>query len=231
MAQHFSNLLIDVLNLFTTPLYDVWRSFLSAAPNIIAALIFLIAGLVLARLLSALTGRILHKAHLDEITSHIGVNEIFARAGFGKSPAYVAGFVIYWSVLAVFLMLAAKSLNLSAISGLLQQFAVFVPRLVVAVVILFIGMLFAPLAYRVVANSAATNNIKGGVTLAKSVEAGVLFFAALTALEQLGVEMRFIISTVQILTASVGLAFAIAFGLGAKSLAEEFLRGFFKRQD
>ena len=216
----------DVLDLFTAPLFEVWRGFLAIMPNIFAALVFLVVGLMLARILSALLGRLLRKVHIDEITSHIGVNEIFARAGFGKSPSYVVSFVIYWSVMVVFLMLAANALNLSAVKELLERFAIFMPRLVMAVVILFVGMLVAPVAYQIVANSAATNNIKGGVTLAKSVEAGTLFFAALIALEQIGVEMRMIITSVQILLASVGLAFAIAFGLGAKNLAEEFLRGF-----
>ena len=231
MSDIFGNVLQGIYTLFAQPLIEVWNGFLAIVPSIVMALVFLVIGLVLARLLSAVLGKLLRRIHLDDITSHVGVNEIFARAGFGKSPSTVVSFVIYWSVMVVFITMAANVLNLSAVTELLQRFTLFMPRLIMAIVILFAGMLVAPLAYKVVSNSTTVNNIKGGATLAKIVEAVVLIFSVLIALEQLGVEMKLIVSTVQILMGSVGLAFAIAFGLGAKDMAAEFLRGFFSEPD
>jgi small-conductance mechanosensitive channel len=231
MSDILNNTLQGIYTLFAQPLIEVWHGFLTIVPSIVMALVFLVIGLVLARLLSAVTVKLLRRIHLDDITSHVGVNEIFARAGFGKSPSVVVSFVIYWSVMIVFIMMAGDVLHLSAVSDLLQRFTLFIPRLIMAIVILFAGMLIAPLAYRVVNNSTSVNNIKGGATLAKVIEAVVLIFSVLIALEQLGVEMKIIISTVQILLGSVGLAFAIAFGLGAKDLAGEFLKGFFSEPD
>jgi len=230
MSDSIISILSQVQAIFTAPLVEIWNGFLAVVPNIMAAVVFLVVGVVLARLLTTITGKLLHKIRLDDITSHIGINEIFARAGFGKSPVYVITFALYWSVMVVFILLATNALNLLAVSQLLQRFALFMPRLVIAVIILFAGLLLAPLVYQVVSNAAATNNLKGGSTLAKSVEAVVIVFSVLIALEQIGVAMNLIISTVQILMMSLGLAFAIAFGLGAKDLAGEFLRGFFKRE-
>jgi len=220
----------ELVKPFIAPLVEIWQRFANAAPDIITALVFLLVGLILARVISTIAEKFLRKINLDNFTAKIGINEIFTRVGFGKSPSYAVGFALYWSVVLVFILLATNALGLAALSAILQRFMGFVPRLVMAVLTLFGGLLFAPFLRNVVANSAAANNLKGGPTLARIVEGVVIFFAALIALEQLGIEMRLINSAVEIALAAMGLAFALAVGLGAKDLVAEYLRNLFKSE-
>lgn len=217
----------EIVNLFLKPLVDIWDRFTCFIPNILAALLFILVGLFLARAVRTLFERLLKNIKLDEYTSKVGINEIFARFGFGKSPSYVIVFVLFWSILFVFLAAAANALNLTAISALLEWFLLFVPKLVVAVIIVFSGLLFARFVSEIVSNSATANNLRGGAVFAKVVYAIIIIFAAVMALEQIGIEMSLVRSSVNIMLGSIGLAFAIAVGLGAKDFAANSLRELF----
>ena len=96
--------------------------------------------------------------------------------------------------------------------------------------ILFAGLLFGKLVGKIIENSSQANNLKGGFFLAKVVNAFIVFFCALIAVENLGFATQLVNNIVVIVLASLGLAFAIGVGLGSKSLAEEFLRDLFKKE-
>ncbi|MBI4802198.1 MAG: hypothetical protein HY796_06705 [Elusimicrobia bacterium] len=218
----------DIAYLFLTPVLRIQKEFFNCIHNIAAALIFVIFGLFIARVLSSFTEQVLRKIKLDHYTSRVGINEILVRFGFGKSPSYIAGFIIYWTLLAVFCVEAARLLNFDILPILLQRFMVeFVPKIAAAVFIAFGGLLFARFMSGIVQNSAAANNLKGGQALSKIVHFVILIFTTIAAVEQLGIEMKIIRASLNILFASLGLAFAIAVGLGAKDIAQGIIKDMF----
>jgi hypothetical protein len=164
------------------------------------------------------------KARIDEHTSRAGLNELLARLGLGKSPSAVAAFVVHWFLLLVFVVSAANTLNMTAVTELLERFVQFLPALVSCVLILFGGLLFARLLSQVLLNVASANSVRGGDAVAAVAWVAVVVASATAALEQLGVRPALLVSAVQILLGSIGLALAIAFGLGAKDLAGDFLK-------
>jgi len=208
----------------SSPFVGAYRRFAAHIPGIAAALILLLVGMFTARALRTLADRALTRAQLDEHTSKVGINEVLARLGLGKSPVYVLSFLIYWFVLFVFFVSAANAVNLTVVSELLERFALFLPVLIGALLILFGGLLFARFLHEVVRNAAAANNVRGGTVLAHAAYILVVVFSAMTAMEQLGMKLNFISAAIQILLGSVGLATAIAFGLGGKEVAAEMLR-------
>lgn len=221
-------MLKDTADLFMQPLLNVWNLFSAYVPNILAALIFILVGLFAARLLSTMLEQFLRRLNLDTYTSKVGINEILTRFGFGKSPSQVISFVLYWSLLLVFFVTAANVLNLTVISEILERFLVgFIPRMVAAILIGFGGLLFARFLSDVVMNAATANNLKGGRSLSKIVNFVVVIFTMIAAIEQLGIKMKMIIGGINILLASLGLAFAIAVGLGAKDIAHDILKSLF----
>ena len=221
----------EIWMLFMSPLAGIWQSFVSTIPNMVAALVFLLIGLTLARIATTIIQNALRKIPFDQYTSQIGINEMLARLGFGKSPSIVITFVAYWTIILIFILLASNALELQIVTEILKRFMVFVPKLLVGILILFGGLLFARFAHDVVLNSATANNLKGGVTLAKAVNMIVIFFASVMAIEQLGIAMNLIMSLIQIFIASVGVAFALALGLGAKDIVAEYLKNALKKQE
>lgn len=216
----------DFAELFIQPVANIWDKFAAYAPGLVAAFIFVLFGLFVARVVSSLIEQFLRRIKLDSYTSSVGVNELLIRLGFGKSFSHMVSFIIYWALLLVFFVTAADILNLHAISEILHRFTtVFLPKMVAAIFIGFGGLLFARFMADVVQNSATANNLKGGRSLAKIVNFVIIVFTLIAAIEQLGIEMKMIRNGVNILFASLGLAFAIAIGLGAKDIAHDIIKG------
>ncbi len=216
----------DIAELFIQPMLSIWSMFTAYVPNLVAAFLFVLFGLFIARLLSSVLEQFLRRIKLDSYTSSVGVNEILIRFGFGKSLSHVLSFIVYWALLLVFLVTAANILNLTVISEILEKFVlVFLPCIVAAVSIGFGGLMFARFMADVVLNSATSNNLRGGRSLSKMVHFVIVVFTLIAAIEQLGIKMKMIIGGLNILFASMGLAFAIAVGLGAKDIARDIIRG------
>jgi len=218
----------EVAELFIQPVLKIWGIFSVHIPNIIAALCFILFGLFLARLLSSLLEQFLRKIKFDGFSSRVGINEVMSRFGFGKSMAAILGFLVYWSIILVFFVSASDILNLAAVSQILEKIlVVFIPRITASIFIAFGGLLFAKFMADVVLSAATANNLRGGKSLSKIVNFVILVFTAIAAVEQLGIEMKIIRSSINILFASMGLAFAIAVGLGAKDIAHDIIKGMF----
>jgi hypothetical protein len=173
---------------------------------------------------------VLSKIRLDDHTSRAGLNELLARLGLGRSPTAVAAFVIYWLLIVVFVVSAANALNMPAVSELLERFSVFLPSLVSAVLIVFGGLLFARLLSQVLINASEANTIRGGRVVAAAAYVVVVGYSSLAGLEQIGAKPALVLSTAQIFVGSLGLALAIAVGLGAKDIAAEILRDVLRRK-
>ena len=196
-----------------------------------AALLILVIGLYVSRLVSSFVKKVLNKISFDKKTSKLGINELCVRFGLGKSPTYILAFVLAWAVIFYAIVLAADVLHLTAVRNLFTQFLAFIPTLFVSVLILFAGLLFGKLMGNIIENSSKANNLKGGMFIAKAVNAFIVFFCALVAVENLGFATQLVNNIVVIVLASLGLAFAIGVGLGSKNLAEEFLRDLFKKEE
>ncbi len=219
----------DLARLFAEPLLTAYARVSGAFPSLAAAFLLLLAGMFLARFARMIVESALGKIRLDEHTSRAGLNELLARLGLGRSPTTVAAFVVYWFLIVVFVVSAANALNMTAVSDLLERFAQFLPSLVSGVLIVFGGLLFARLLSQVLINASEANSIRGGRGVAASAYIVVVGYSALAALEQIGARPTLVISAAQILLGSLGLALAIACGLGAKDIAADILRGVLKR--
>ena len=214
----------------STQLLELGQSSLKVLAALAVALLIMVLGLYISRLASSFIKKMLNKIAFDEKTSKLGINELCVRFGLGKSPTYIIAFVFAWAVIFYAIVLAADVLHLAIIRDLFARFLAFIPTLFVSVLILFAGLLFGKLVGKIIENSSQANNLKGGFFLAKVVNAFIVFFCALIAVENLGFATQLVNNIVVIVLASLGLAFAIGVGLGSKSLAEEFLRDLFKKE-
>ena len=199
--------------------------------SLLGALLIMVLGLYISRFVGSMTKKVLGKINFDQKTSKLGINELCMRFGLGKSPTYIIAFVLAWAVIFYAVVLSAEVLHLAVIRDLFTQFLSFIPTAFVSVLILFAGLLLGKLVGNIVENSAKANNLKGGFIIARVVNAFIVFFCTLVAVENLGIAAQLIHNVVVIVLASLGLAFAIGVGLGSKSIVEDFLRGLFQKHE
>ncbi|MEQ1918080.1 MAG: hypothetical protein ABL955_02695 [Elusimicrobiota bacterium] len=214
----------NLIRLFVDPFLGAYDRFAGAIPTLAAALLLLLVGMFLARAIRTLIEVALGKIRLDDHTSRIGINEVLSRLGLGKSPTFALAWVAPWVILFLFIVSAANAMNMPVVSELLERFLGVLPSMIAAVLILFGGLLFGRLVAHILRNAATANSIRGGAAVAVAAQTVAIGAAGIIALEQIGVRPQILIPTVQIFVGSIGLAVAIAIGLGAKDLAAEYLR-------
>jgi small-conductance mechanosensitive channel len=219
MVQEWMTLLME-------PLQGLWTQVAAKLPGILAALIMLLVGMVVARVIRGGAQKGLKYASLDQFTDKIKLNELLSRLGMGRSPSFIIGFVVYWLIILVFMLSAANAVKLTVVAQVLQRFLLFMPQLLAAVLVLAAGSLVGRFLGEIVQNAAMANRIQGAVALSKVVKFVVVVFSAVMALEQLGIDTTIMTSSVQIILATMGLALAIAFGLGGRDVAADIIRSF-----
>lgn len=223
----FQNVSSGVLD----PLQRVMYRLAALVPGVLLALVLLLAGLVLARALRALTVKLLSYIKLDTYTGKVGLNEILQRLGLGASPSYIVGFLIYWLIVLVALVAAANAVELTVVGELLEKFVLFVPQVLGAVLVLAGGLVLGHFLAEIVRNASLANGIQGAGVLSRLTRLTVVIFAATIALDKLGLNTSIIRSSWQIILGSIGLALAVAFGLGGKDAAADVLRGWMSKRE
>jgi len=213
-----------LVRLLVDPFLGAYERFAGAIPTLAAALLLLLVGMFLARAVRTLIELALGKLRLDDHTSRVGINEVLSRLGLGKSPTFAFAWVAHWFILFLFIVSAANAVNMTVVSVLLERFVQAFPSMVAAVLILFGGLLFGRLVAHILRNAAAANSIRGGAVVAVAAQTVAIGASGIIALEQIGVRPQILIPTAQILVGSIGLAVAIALGLGAKDIAADYLR-------
>jgi len=219
MVQEWTTLLMQ-------PLEGFWMEITAKLPGILAAMVLLLIGMVVARLIRSGVQRGLKYASLDQFTDKVKVNELVARLGMGRSPSFIIGFVAYWFIILVFTVSAANAVKLNVVAQMLQRFLMFMPQLLAAVLVLCAGLLIGRFLGEIVQNAANANKLQGAVALSKVVKFVVMVFSAVMAMEQIGIDTTIMTSSVQIILATMGLALAIAFGLGGRDVAADVIRSF-----
>lgn len=223
--------LSNLANRTVEPFVVFFNKSVELLPGIFCALVMLFFGLLLSRWTSSLTKALFNKIKLDQWTEKFGVNELLSRIGLGKSPTYVLAFILSWAVMIIFIMLAADSLHLDIVRVILQNFLLFIPKVIACIIVLFAGALFGRFVERLVLNSARANKIRGGIFIAKIANIVVLIFTVLLALQQININFVLINHVIIVVLASLGLGFGLALGLGGKGVVEDYLRQMLKENN
>ena len=212
----------------TAVVTDAWTAFstkISAfIPKLIGAMIILLVGWLVARLVRYGTVKLLQLIKLDQISDATGVKEFLAKGNIHKSISEIVGSLIYWFLLIIVLVAALDALGLAIVSGLLNSVVLYIPNVIAAVIVLTLGVLlgsFLDAAIRTTASNAGLSIANG---LGKVALYGIMVFSASIALIQLGIGSDVIASSFEIALGAVALALALAFGLGGREVAAEHLK-------
>lgn len=197
-------------------------------PRLVGGILILLLGLVIARLMRGLTVRFLVAIRLDRLAERLGIRAFLARGDVHYTLAEVFATVIYWLVLLFSFQVLGMVLGLEGVADFFAQILGYVPRLLVALVVLLVGVVVSSFFAAAVRVAAYHAGFPATRALGQAVKYLVIFFALVIALEQLHIATELLVNTLQIIIASVALAvalgLALAFGLGCKDLAQDAVR-------
>jgi hypothetical protein len=214
---------MDPKELFLRPLRESGEKLVNLLPSLLGALVILLVGWLVAKLVKAALTRLLVAIRLERFSQKTGLSRFLSRGDIKHSLADVLGTLLFWLVLLFFVYLAADVLNLSLVQDALNRIISFVPDLVAAVVIVIVGVVLASLAKGVVRVAAGNYRLAHQELIASVIQYLVIFFSVAMALEELGVATPILVNSVLIIIAAIAFGLALAFGLGSKDLASRIV--------
>lgn len=208
----------------------LWQKFTHFIPSLIGALVIVLLGFLAARLLDALASRLLSRLGLDRLMQGTGLTRLMARVGVQVPLSAVIGKVLYWFVLLVFVVTALESLGLERISAALDMLALYVPKVLAAALVLLSGVLLAQLLNTLVNGAAEGVGLEYAAGLGRLTQGLVIVISISVAIGQLDVKAELLNYVIAIVLASMGLAVALAIGLGSRELVGQILAGIYVRE-
>lgn len=198
-------------------------------PRVLLAAGILLAGWMVARVARLLTAKVFAswtKRLSPRLARIFGDGEVQARlqsSSTNRSVARGVETLVFWAIFLIFATMATEALGLAVVSTWLTGLVGFVPRIVGAVLVLFLGYLIGSAARTAVSAAATSAGFAYPGILGRMARAGVLLVAVIVALDQVGLEVAFLIVMAAVVAGAMLGGAALAFGLGARTSVSNIL--------
>jgi hypothetical protein len=206
-------------------LQNALGTFLEYIPQLIGAIVILIVGYIVAKILQAVVGRLLGAIGFDGWMERAGIKRFFDRADTRETPASILGKLVFWFVFIIAIVMATDALGIRQVSAVLAQLIAYIPNVIAAVLILILASLLANFVAGLI------RGVTGVDILATAARVVIIVYAVFAALTQLQIAVQLTAPTFLIVLGAVALAAAIAFGFGAQGVARDIVEKAYERRD
>lgn len=181
---------------------------LNAVPDLVGAVLVLTVSYFVGRMVASL---------ITDMLTTLGVNGVPEKLGFklggGRTLSQWIGYLLLVGVMLFAAVSAAEILGFTFLADILTTFTGFLGQVVLAAITFSIGLYLANMAYQVILST-------GGATFTASIaRLAILVLAGAMGLRQLGIADDIVNMAFGILLGALGIAAALAFGLGSREIA------------
>jgi hypothetical protein len=206
---------------------DAFSMILGAIPRILGFIIVVAIGWFVSTILARAVTGLLRAIRFDELARKSGLADFLGKMSTGTDSAGVVAGLVKWLVRIVVLLVAFDVLGLPAVSDVMRQLLLWLPNLVVAIFVLFIGGIAARALGNIVRGATAESGFSNPETLANVVRTTVWAFAIVVAINQLGIATNLINTLFTGFVGALAVALGLAFGLGGRDLASRTLENWY----
>jgi hypothetical protein len=207
------------LDVFVASLTSFWTQLAGFVPQLLAAMLLLFVGWLFANLVRTGVMKLLDLLRFDQLAEKTGIEAFLKQGHLDVSLSRILGKLAYWIVIFVVVVTVANSLGLHMVAELFNKVVLYIPNIIVAILVLVFGVLIARFINRLVFAYLNNMGVQGALTISTLAEYGVIVFVVFVALEQLAIGTTLLTAAFQIGFGAIGLAFALAFGLGGREWA------------
>jgi hypothetical protein len=192
-------------------------------PRLMVGVVILLVGWLLAKTLRFAVVKALRSINFHILTERAQLDEFLQMGGSKADTTAVIGLLVYWLAIVAALILAFNSMGLTYVTELLGRVALFVPRIILAVVTLALGAYFAHFVDSSISSYGKNAKLDEAPLLGRLARYVVMVFVILIALDELDLGGDTVRQSFLIILAGVVLALALAFGLGGQRWAARLL--------
>lgn len=214
---------VAVSDIIRGSLLALWADVAGFVPRLVAAVVVFLVGWLVAILIGRLVWHIIKTIQLDKGLESIGFKGIWERSGYKLNSAFFFYELVKWFFIIVFLMAATDILGLNQVTEFLRTVVLYIPNVIVAALVLLIGALVAKFLEGLVRGSVKAAELVSANFLATMTKWAVLIFSWLVVLDQLNVASEVVRIIVMGVVAAGAIALGLAFGLGGRDHADDFI--------
>lgn len=209
----------QIQRVLTDSYYSFSNALAEFLPSLIGAILILIIGWIIAKVLRIASVRLLKLIRLDVVTEKARIDRFLKDGGSQKTAIDIIGDIIYWLIMLIVVLAGLNTLGLTVASELFNQIILFIPNVIVAVIALIFGIFLAGFIAQVVTtylNNIGVNNARVVGAIAKY---AIILFVISLSLTQLNIGDELVANAFLLLFGAVCLALGLSFGLGGKEWA------------
>ena len=193
-------------------------------PNLFTSLILLIFGFCLGFFVKWIFVRIFRAMNLDGLSQTIGMKDALSRSGFREPLSLILSRILKWLTIITFIIVAMQNLSIPTVEQLIERVFLYLPNIFIAGFVLFLGYILANFFGRAALIASVNAGMATAGMIGRAVKLTVFILSCTMALEQLGIGKDTIVIAFAIVFGGIVFAVSIAFGLGGKDIAGDYLR-------
>ncbi|MBM4161030.1 MAG: hypothetical protein FJ217_08020 [Ignavibacteria bacterium] len=206
-----------------------WGQFLGYLPKVFGFLVVLLLGWFLAKFARSITIKGLKFLRVDVIAEKSGIEDFLLQGGVRFTTVTLVGNLVYWFIMFAVVLALLNAIGLQAAAELFNKIILYIPNVVITIIVLIFGTLFAKIIQGVSYTYLSNVGIVGAQVISTIAQYAVLIFVVSIALEQLSIGGQVLVSAFQIAFGAFCLALALAFGLGGRDWASRMLDRMLKK--
>jgi hypothetical protein len=210
-------------------MHEFARGFAHLLPRVLVMLIIAGVGWIVAYVFKAILVSLLRLLKFDRLSENAGAAQLLTKAALPSSTELL-GRLVFWLTWLGFILVGVNALGIVALQDDVARIFLFLPRLFVALLLLFFGMLAASFFSRAALLAAVNANFRSPRLLSYAIRVVIIALAVSMAFEQLGLAKNTILAAFSVVFGALMLGLAIAFGWGGRHLAQQFLERRFSEQ-
>jgi hypothetical protein len=199
--------------LVITPFMDMIMKVASFIPTLVSALVLMVIGLFLAKVLYEVITRITKEIHINTLAEKVGLAELLHKGGIKTTLSELIGNFVYLTVALVFLIMALQSLGVMAMSDMISTLVAYIPQVVLSVFVLVMGLILSKIVSTVIYAVATNLDMPSPKLLERFSHYAIVLYTAKIAIEELGFGEIFVGTVFHTWFAGVVLALALAYGI------------------
>jgi hypothetical protein len=217
-----------IISELSQALHEIARSFAHFLPRLIVMLVLAFVGWMIAYVVKAVLRSILQLIKFDKLSENAGASQLLTQAALPSATEVLSRFV-FWVTWLGIILLGVRALEILGLQEQVAKFFLFLPRLFVAMFILFFGLLAASFFSRAALLAAVNANVPSPRVLSLALRTLIIVFVLSIVFEELGLAEQTMLVAFGIAFGALMLGLAIAFGMGGRDLARRFLEKRFVR--
>ncbi len=203
--------------------------FIATLPRVIGAILLIIIGRWISRLMAKVVRKLLEKMGVDKLAAKLNEIDLIHKSNIELVPSKVVSAIVYYILFFIVILIATDVLGMQAITDMMNNVLAYIPSLVSALLVFFVGILLADFLKRIVQTTCNSLGIPAASLIANVVFYFLFLNVAMITLSQARVQTSFIEENLSIILGGVVLAFAIGYGFASRPVLSNLLAAYYNK--